>query len=151
MPEKPINQMLYDAVRQHAARSVGITPTEITIRYEDGSTITVQLPRVCREPARYEVEEQPTPVEGWSFRVGYASWNGTEFRLTGKPLELLQFLARSRTKRATVAEIRSEIWDHLTDDRTISNTISSLRKRLREELGVDDPIILDGDRYLLVI
>lgn len=147
MPNKPIDDLLFDAVRVHSMRTRGQLARRVTLEYFDGSETTMPIP----EPAAVavadpeQVAEQAAtawpPLDGWAFRPGEAAFNGQRFKIGGKLLAILRELAERPGQPVTGDALKLKVWGEepdMVEDANLQGHISLLRKKLREALGLGD-------------
>ncbi len=138
--DKPINELLYDALRIHSARTSGRMPRKVVIHYDDGSTASYVLPVGPLPDLDQHTPEQEKwpPVDGWGFRPGEFSLNGTIYRLGGRDWQILRSIVES-SQGITLAELRKKVWDgYPVEDSSLRSAISRLKKRLNETLGLPE-------------
>ncbi len=157
-PDRPIDQLLFDAVQAYSMRLRGQRAQRVTMDYPDGTSFIMHLPG---EEPRYSLPViEPAvwpPAEGWAVRPGEAAFDGTRFKLVGKPLAILAELARVPNSPVTVDRLKREAWHEepeYIEDGALQVHLSQLRKRIREALGLEkgiDPIPNVGGAYKLIV
>lgn len=141
-----IDAELFAAVRRHAERVRGVPPTEVTVRYGDGSETVFRLPlsHVIGAPLspHAAAEELWPPSEGWSFRHGEFSFNGEVHRLGGRDHAVLKALALA-AEPLTLGELRKRVWgDYYAEDNSIRATISRLKAKILGMLSLPEDFVL---------
>lgn len=143
------NAKLLNAVSEWSRLVAGCGAAELRITLADGMVVSLTPP----EEGDEETPRSPVSTAGWvltDFAVRYA----------GKPvpiprrscLAVLRVLVDAGGGPVTAAELAAEAWpDYEVDQRTVNNTVSLLRRSLRESLalGDTDPILSEGGSYRL--
>lgn len=145
---KPVDELLFDAVRAHSMRTRGQPARRVTLHYSDGSETTLPVPERDAVPAVADSEtatEQTSnawpPLEGWAFRPGEAAFNGQRFKLAGKLLAILRELAERPGQPVTGDALKLKVWGEepdMVEDANLQGHLSLLRKKLRDALGIAD-------------
>lgn len=145
---KPVDELLFDAIRAHSLRTRGQPARRITLHYLDGSETTMPVPD--REHAAAVADPQHgdehavnawPPLEGWAFRPGEAAFNGQRFKLSGRLLAILRELAERPGQPVTADALKLKVWGEepdMVEDANVQGHISLLRKKLRDALGLGD-------------
>lgn len=140
------DQKLIEAARNYARLVTGRPVHRITLLLDDNSKRKIDVPATAGFATDWP------PPEGWSVRGDRGSRNGEAFRLTGKQLAVFTALVEADDEGLTIDELKRQVWDNRTDDRTVQNTLSRVRNIIRTSLGLGaeyDPIETDGERYRL--
>jgi hypothetical protein len=138
------DRILIDAARHYARRVAGQAIQRITLILADGSKRRIDM-------LQSSLDDWP-PDEGWSVRGCEGSCDGVNFPLSGKCLAVFTELVGAGKEGVELGILKTRVWDFRTDDRTVQNTVSRLRKELRDALGLGEEVetveVL-GDKYRL--
>jgi hypothetical protein len=140
--------VLIDAARYYARRTAGQGVQRIALTLADGSKRKLDVPLA----AAGDGGDWP-PDAGWGYRGDEFAYNGQLFRLTGKAGKVLRALIDAGDEPLTLADLKAAVWDEWTDDRSVQNTVSKVRKAVAdhvEEFAAADPIEASEGGYRLM-
>jgi hypothetical protein len=139
------NTKLLKAVSEWSWLVAGCGAAELRITLTDGLVVSLTPPE--------DGEEIPKPPAGWVLGHKSASYNGTSVRIGRTAVWLvLRVLVEAQGEWVSAADLAAGAWpDYEAAQRTVNNTISLLRKALRDsiDLGDTDPILCEEGSYRL--
>ena len=138
-------QTLIDAARHCASRVSGRKVSRIVLTLDDGTKWKIDLPKAC--------DDRWPPAEGWGCKGDRGSLDGIVFRLNGKPLAIFKAIVEAGDAGIGAQQLKLAIWDTMTEDKIMENSLTTLRGLLREALDLDtdaNPIQLIEGNYCLI-
>lgn len=125
----PPDAIFIRSARRYVAATAGLGVRRITLLLTDGTRRRIDVVAIDTAPPW-------PPAEGWSLRGNRASFDGQVFRLAGKPLAIFRALLTAGENWIPHEILKRDVWDAFTEDKTVQNAVSKLRKEISVGLGI---------------